>query len=109
MKTSKKFKKDLLIIQDKLVMKVSKYKANTKSGFQLKMEWFLDTEKNAKIFDNLRKIDSDFDKMMSFMIHKYADLVLEKMGEDWIGETSIRVLLQEMREGDDVEKELEVA
>ena len=94
---NKKFKKDYKKIQDKLVMRVSRYEnAKTKSGFQVKMECLVDTEKNAKILDNLRKINSEFDKMLSFMINKYTDYVLEEKGKDWIGDKSIRVLLQEV-------------
>ena len=106
---NKKTEKDLKKISDKLVMKVSRYRANTITGFQVKMEWIADTEKNAKILGNLRDINTAFDKMLTFTINKYADYVLEKKGKDWIGEKSIRVFLQEMREGDDVEKELGVA
>ena len=93
---NKKFNKDYKEIQDRLVMRVSRYKAHTKSGFQVKMECLVDTEKNAKILDNLRKINSEFDKMLSFMINKYTDYVLEEKGKDWIGDKSIRVLLQEV-------------
>ena len=90
---NKIFKKDYKKIQDKLVMRVSRYKANTITGFQVKMEWFVDTDKNAKIFGNLRNINTAFDKMLTTTINKYADYVLEEMGEDWIGEKSIRVLV----------------
>jgi hypothetical protein len=94
---NKKFKKDYKKIQDKLVMRVSRYEnAKTKSGFQVKMECLVDTEKNAKILGNLREINSDFDKMLSFMINKYTDYVLEEKGKDWIGDKSTRVLLQEV-------------
>ena len=96
MKTSKKFKKDYKKIQDKLVFRVSRYKAKTWSGFQVKMECLVDTDKNAKILENLRNINSKFDKMLTTMINKYTDKVLEEMGEDWIGDKSIRVLLLEV-------------
>ena len=90
---NKKFKKDYKKIQDKLVMKVSRYKAHTKSGYQVKMECLVDTEKNAKILDNLRNINTAFDKMLTVMINKYTDEVIEEMNHDWIGDKSIRVLL----------------
>jgi len=94
---NKKFKKDYKKIQDKLVMRVSRYEnTKTKSGFQVKMECLVDTEKNAKILGNLREINPFFDKMLSTMINKYTDYVLEEKGKDWIGDKSIRVLLQEV-------------
>jgi len=94
---NKKFKKDYKKIQDKLVMRVSRYEnAKTKSGFQVKMECLVDTEKNAKILGNLREINPFFDEMLSTMINKYADKVLEDEGKDWIGNKSIRVLLEEV-------------
>ena len=97
MKMNKNFKKDYKKIQDKLVMRVSRYEnAKTKSGFQVKMECLVDTEKNAKILGNLREINPFFDKMLSTMINKYTDYVLEEKGKDWIGDKSIRVLLQEV-------------
>ena len=94
---NKKFKKDYKKIQDKLVMRVSRYEnTKTKSGFQVKMECLVDTEKNAKILGNLRKINTAFDNMLSVMINKYTDKVLDEMDEDWIGNKSIRVLLREV-------------
>ena len=94
---NKKFKKDYKKIQDKLVMRVSRYEnAKTKSGFQVKMECLVDTEKNAKILGYLREINPSFDKMLTTTINKYADYVLEEKGKDWIGDKSIRVLLQEV-------------
>ena len=93
---NKKFNKDYKEIQDKLVMRVSRYKAHTKSGFQVKMECLVDTEKNAKILGYLREINPSFDKMLTTTINKYADYVLEEKGKDWIGDKSIRVLLQEV-------------
>jgi len=93
---NKKFKKDFKKIQDKLVIQVSKYRAPTKSGFVVEMEWIADTEKNAKILGNLRKINTAFDNMLSVMINKYTDKVLDEMDEDWIGNKSIRVLLREV-------------
>jgi len=93
---NKKFKKDYKKIQDKLVMRVSRFKALTRTGFQVKMEWIADTEKNAKILDNLRNINTTFDKMLTVMINKYTDKVLEEMNHDWIGDKSLPVLLVEV-------------
>jgi hypothetical protein len=90
---NKKFNKDYKEIQDRLVMRVSRYKAHTKSGYQVKMECLVDTEKNAKILDNLRNINTAFDKMLTVMINKYTDEVIAEMNHDWIGDKSIRVLL----------------
>ena len=93
---NKKFKKDYKKIKDKLVIQVSKYRTPTESGFVVEMEWIADTEKNAKILGYLREINPSFDKMLTTTINKYADYVLEEKGKDWIGDKSIRVLLQEV-------------
>ena len=90
---NKKFKKDYKKIQDKLVMRASRYKAHTKSGYQVKMECLVDTEKNEKILGNLREINSSFDKMLTKCINHYADYVLEDKSKDWIGERCIRLQL----------------
>ena len=102
---NKKFNKDYKEIQDRLVMRVSRYKAHTKSGFQVKMECLVDTEKNAKMLGYLREINPSFDKMLTTTINKYADYVLEEKGKDWIGHSFLpfnsvialkHVLLQEV-------------
>ena len=93
MRLSKQFKKDYKKIQHKFVMRVSRYKAHTKSGYQVKMEYLVDTEKNAKILGNLREINSSFDKMLTKCINHYADYVLEDKSKDWIGERSTRLVL----------------
>ena len=87
MKLSKKFKKDYKKIQDKLVIRVSRYKADTKSGFQMKMEWVAPSENHAKIFNNMRSYSPNFDKLMTHYSHKIADDLLNEYGDSWLGET----------------------